>query len=144
MINGRLLPEPPNKIRRNYKIIYSIVHKSGLSFDKNNNKNNLSRLNEQRKYILRNKTISNIKDESNFKNLSSITGHNRLNDFQSNDFTIGPLIGKDLGLILNKTNNSKIGKLPKISQKEKVINRNIEDNKVNGIEDAYQDNRRNE
>ena len=99
IINGRLLPEPPDKIRRNYKIINSIVEKSGLSFDKNNNKINLNRLNEQKNYNLRSKTISKFKNVCKFKNLSSVPGHNRFNDFYHNkDFTIVRVIRQGLRL----------------------------------------------
>ena len=148
IINGRVLPEPPNSIRRNYKIIHSIAHKSGLSFDKNNNKNNLSKIIVHNKYNLRNKTISTYnKCKYNFKNLSSVSGSNRFNDLYKNkDFTIGRFINIDLGLSsvkesnnIEKNDNIKDKKLLENPKNENIIKRNLEVDKIGGIEDAYKD-----
>ena len=147
IINGRVLPEPPNSIRRNYKIIHSIANKSGLSFDKRNNKKNLSKIIGHNKCNLRNKTISKYNGKNNFKNLSSVEGLNRFNDLYKNkDFTIGRFINIDLGLSFVKASNNieknyniEDKKLLGIPKNENIMSRYLEDNKIEGIEDAYKD-----
>ncbi len=146
IINGRILPEPPEKIRKNYKILHSLVHKTGLSYNKKYDKNNLSNIIEQKKINLRNKTLSKYDNIYNFKNISIISGKDRFNDLcNSKDFTIGRLINMDFGLSPDKINNTedtdknKEKKLMEISYIEKVNNANTEENKIGGIEDAYQE-----
>ena len=141
MINGRILNEPSEKIKKNYKIIHSLVQKSRLSYDKKNEKNNLF---NKIQYNRKNKTISKYDNKYNFKNISIISGPDRLNDLcKSKDFTMGRIINMDFGLLSDKTNNNmtinnESKKLPEISKND-IISRNDENNKTIGIEDAYKD-----
>jgi hypothetical protein len=140
IINGRLLDEPCEKIKKNYRIIQSLVNKTGLSFEKKNDKE-LNNIFNKVKYSRKNKTIAKNDDIGyNYKNISIISSHNRLNDLhRTKDFTIGRLINMDFGLSSDKKNNltSNDGnkKLPDIQKKE-VINRNNESIK---IEDDYKE-----
>ena len=140
IINGRLLDEPCEKIKKNYRIIQSLVNKTGLSFEKKNDKE-LNNIFNKVKYSRKNKTITKNDDIGyNYKNISIISSHNRLNDLhRTKDFTIGRLINMDFGLSSDKKNNltSNDGnkKLPEIQKKE-VINRNNESIK---IEDDYKE-----
>ena len=141
MINGRLLNEPSEKIKKNYKIIQSLVQKSGLSYDNKNEKNYIF---NKIQYNRKNKTISKYDNKYNFKNISIISGPDRLNDLcKSKDFTMGRLINMDFGLS-DKTNNNitiinESTKLPEISKNDNTVSRNDENNKTIGIEDAYKD-----
>ena len=140
IINGRLLDEPCEKIKKNYRIIQSLVNKTGLSFEKKNDKE-LNNIFNKVKYSRKNKTIAKNDDIGyNYKNISIVSSHNRLNDLhRTKDFTIGRLINMDFGLSSDKKNNltSNDGnkKLPDIQKKE-VINRNNESIK---IEDDYKE-----
>ena len=148
IINGRLLDAPNEKIKKNYKIIHSIVHKAGLSFDRKNEKNNIF---NKIKYNRKNKTISKYDNNYNYTNLKNISiesGHERFNDFyKSKDFTVGRLVNMDFVLStsdkVNKTlttnDNKESKKLPGIQKNENIISRNEEENKVGGMEDAYKE-----
>ena len=148
IINGRILAPPNEKIKKNYKIINSIVHKAGLSFDRKNEKNNIF---NKIKYNRKNKTISKFDNNYNYTNLKNISiesGHDRFNDFyKSKDFTVGRLINMDFGLTAsdkaNKTStinaNNEPNKLPEISRNENIISRNEEENKIGGMDDAYKE-----
>lgn len=139
IINGRVLDEPCEKIKKNYKIIQSIVNKSGLSFDKKNDKfvNNVF---NKIQYNRKNKTISKYGNKYNYKNVSIISGPDRLNELhKSKDFTIGRLIQMDFGLSSDKKNNLTINdskKLPDISKKDAIISRNNESIRM---EDEYKE-----
>lgn len=145
IINGRILGEPCDKIKKNYRIIQSLVNRTGLSFDKKRDRE-LNNIFNKIKYSRKNKTVSKCDDDINFdtKNISIITSHNRLNDLhRTKDFTIGRLINMDFGFSSdkkNKTNNNLTSndnqKLPDISKKETITNRNNESIK---IEDAYKE-----
>ena len=140
IINGRILDEPCEKIKKNYRIIHSLVNKTGLSFDKKHDKE-LDNIFNKVKYSRKNKTIAKNDDIGyNYKNISIISSHNRLNDLhRTKDFTIGRLINMDFGLSSDKKNNLTSNddnkKLPDIPKKE-VINRNNESIK---IEDDYKE-----
>ena len=142
MINGRILNEPCDKIKKNYKIIHSIVQKSGLSYEKKNDKNNFF---SKIQYNRKNKTISKYDNKYNFKNISIISGPDRVNElYRSKDFTMGRLINMDFGLLSDKTNLTSVDeskKLPEISNKDSknIISRNEENNKNIGMEDAYKE-----
>ena len=148
IINGRILAPPNEKIKKNYKIINSIVHKAGLSLDRKNEKNNIF---NKIKYNRKNKTISKFDNNYNYTNLKNISiesGHDRFNDFyKSKDFTVGRLINMDFGLTAsdkaNKTStinaNNESNKLPQISRNENIISRNEEENKIGGMDDAYKE-----
>ena len=140
-INGRILDEPPEKIKKNYKIIHSIINKSGFSLDKVKETNKINNIFNKIKYQRKNKTIS--KDDNfkyNSKNISIITSHDRLNYLcKSKDFTIGKLID---GLSSNKTtikDNNRMRQITEISKNGNLNSQNSEDDKVGGIEDAYKD-----
>ena len=142
MINGRVLNEPSEKIKKNYKIIHSLVQKSGLSYDKKNEKNFFNKIQYNRK----NKTLSKYDNKYNFKNISIISGPDRLNDLcKSKDFTMGRIINMDFGLSDKTNNNISVindsSKLPDDSKTDKnnIVSRNDENNKTVGIEDAYKD-----
>ena len=136
IINGRILPEPCEKIQKYNKIIQSVVNRAGLHFDKRLN-NNLNR---------NNKTISRCKDNFhdylNIKNISIIKSHDRLNDLhKSKDFTIGRLINMDFGFSSDKninltSNDNNNNQLPDIQRTVMGINRNL-NNMI--IDDDYKE-----
>ena len=143
-INGRILEEPPEKITKNYKIIHSTIHKSGLSNYKKNEKNNLINIFNRFKYSKKSRTIPKF---DNKYNLSNATGRDRLNElYKTKDFTIGRLITTDFGLLPDKKSNNisiiennEANTLRDISKIDNAMSRNVEDNKNAGNEDTYKE-----
>ena len=137
MINGRELEDTCDKIKKNYKIIQSIVNKCGLSQDGKKDRNFLTNIYTKINNNKKNRTISKFDNKYNIKNISIIIGPDKLNDLcKSRDFTVGRFINMDFGLNLdqknmtsNNINNSEISKLPEISKP---------DNK-NNIEEIYKE-----
>ena len=137
VINGRELEDPCDKIKKNYKIIQSIVNKCGLSQDGKKDRNFLTNIYTKINNNKKNRTISKFDNKYNIKNISIIIGPDKLNDLcKSRDFTVGRFINMDFGLNLdqknmtsNNINNSEISKLPEISKP---------DNK-NNIEEIYKE-----
>ena len=148
VINGRQLGEPCEKIKKNYRIIQSIVNRCGLSLEKKIDKNNLTNIYNKIKNSKKNKTITKNDSKYNIKNLSIVVGPDRLNDVcQSKDFTVGRFINMDFGMTLDKeknfmtinnTNTSEISKLPEINKNNAVNKNNESVNKVNN-EDIYKE-----
>ena len=149
IINGRILDDPCDKIKKNYNLIQSIVNRTGLSCDRKNERpsNFYSKIS---KYTRKNRTDSKIDNiKRNSKNISIIVGPDRLNDMcKSRDFTVGRTINMDFGLSSDKrhnitigninSNESEINKLPEIA-KTNIINRNDENVKLNNVEDTYKE-----
>lgn len=149
IINGRILDDPCDKIKKNYNLIQSIVNRTGLSCDRKNERpsNFYSKIS---KYTRKNRTDSkNDNIKRNSKNISIIVGPDRLNDMcKSRDFTVGRTINMDFGLSSDKrhnitigninSNESEINKLPEIA-KTNIINRNDENVKLNNVEDTYKE-----
>lgn len=135
-INGRILDEPPEKIKKNYKIINSIIKRTGFSLDKVNEENRIKNIFNKIKYQRKNKAIS--KDDNyynNSNNESIISSHDRLNFLcKSKDFTIGKLIDDK-----STINDNRFKQLTEISKTDNLNTQNTEDDKVVGIEDAYKD-----
>ena len=148
-INGRILDEPCDKIRKNYNLIQSIVNRTGLSCDRKNERPS-NFYNKISKFTKKNRTDSKFDNtKRNSKNISIIVGPDRLNDMcKSRDFTLGRTINMDFGLSSDKKHNITIGninsneneinKLPEIS-KTNIINRNDENAKLNNLEDTYKE-----
>jgi hypothetical protein len=149
IINGRILDEPCDKIRKNYNLIQSIVNRTGLSCDRKNERPS-NFYNKISKFTKKNRTDSKFDNtKRNSKNISIIVGPDRLNDMcKSRDFTLGRTINMDFGLSSDKKHNITIGninsneneinKLPEIS-KTNIINRNDENAKLNNLEDTYKE-----
>ena len=137
-INGRVLDDPPEKIKKDYRIINSLIHKSGYSYDNKNIQNTIeNNIYNKIKYNRNNKTISNLDKKYNFKNNSILRSKDRLNNlYNSKDFTMGRLIDMDFGLSSDKT---KINLTTTDKDEKKSINQNTEENKTGGIEDAYKE-----
>jgi len=149
IINGRILDDPCDKIKKNYNLIQSIVTRTGLGCDRKNERpsNFYSKIS---KYTRKNRTDSKIDNiKRNSKNISIIVGPDRLNDMcKSRDFTVGRTINMDFGLSSGKrhnitigninSNESEINKLPEIA-KTNIINRNDENVKLNNVEDTYKE-----
>lgn len=149
IINGRIIDEPCDKIKKNYKLIQSIVNRAGLSCDRKNQRisNIYSKIN---KYTIKNRHDSKFDNNKlNSKIISTIVGPDRLNDLcKSRDFTVGRTINIDFGLSEDKrhnitisniySNESEINKLPEIS-KTNIVNRNDENTKLNNVEDTYKE-----
>jgi len=149
IINGRILDDPCDKIKKNYNLIQSIVTRTGLGCDRKNERpsNFYSKIS---KYTRKNRTDSKIDNiKRNSKNISIIVGPDRLNDMcKSRDFTVGRTINMDFGLSSDKrhnitigninSNESEINKLPEIA-KTNIINRNDENVKLNNVEDTYKE-----
>lgn len=147
VINGRVLEAPNDKIKKNYKIIQSLVNNTGLSYDKKIEKHKLSNIYNKINYNRRNKTLSDFENKYNVKNISIILGPDKLNDVcKTKDFTIGRLITMDFGSSPNNKNQSEtegnlskdLSKMPNAS-KEITTNRNNESNKIAGTEEIYKE-----
>jgi len=147
-INGRILDDPCDKIKKNYNLIQSIVNRTGLSCDRKNERPS-NFYNKINKYTRKNKTDSKFDNtKRNSKNISIIVGPDRLNDFcKSRDFTVGRTINMDFGLSSDKRHNitisninnneNEINKLPEISKTNIVKNDEIA--KLNNVEDTYKE-----
>ena len=149
IINGRILDDPCDKIKKNYNLIQSIVNRTGLSCDRKNERpsNFYSKISKYTRKNRNDSKLDNIKRNS--KNISIIVGPDRLNDMcKSRDFTVGRTINMDFGLSSDKrhnitigninSNESEINKLPEIA-KTNIINRNDENVKLNNVEDTYKE-----
>ena len=146
-INGRILDDPPENIKKDYKIIHSLLLNSGYSCDKKNEKSNQeNNIFNKIKSNRNNKTISNIAHKYNFNKINILRSKDRLNNlFNSKDFTMGKLVDMDFGSSSDKinfnltTNDREEKNLPDVSNIDSSINRNTEENKIEGIEDAYKE-----
>ena len=152
IINGRILDEPCDKIKKNYNLIQSIVNRAGLSSDRKNERTS-NFYNKISKYTRTRRADSKFDNtRRNDKNISIIVGPDRLNDLcKSRDFTVGRTINMDFGLSSDKkhnitisninSNENEINKLPEISKTNivNIVNRNEENVKLNNVEDTYKE-----
>lgn len=148
VINGRALDGPSDKIKKNYRIIQSLVNNTGLSYDKKIEKHKLSSIYNKIKYNRKNKTLSDFENKYNVKNISIILGPDKLNDVcKTKDFTIGRLINMDFGSSPSSNKNQSVteanlskdlNKNQNIS-KEITTNRNNESNKITVNDEVYKE-----
>ena len=142
-INGRELADPPEKFKKNYKIIHSMVRRTGLSHDKQEDKDDkiFTQLFNKIKYTRNNKTSKKLDgNKFNLKNISIITGPDRLNDlYKTKDFTVGRLINLEFGQEFPENNKTEAN--DNIDEKKFPENENIptQNNESNKIEEAYKE-----
>lgn len=149
IINGRVLDEPSEKIKKNNKIIQSLINKTGLSFDKKKDKFKLSNTHEKTKRKGKSKESSYSENKNKIKTEYKTLGVDKLNDiFKIKDFTIGKSIHMDFGSsqdIKNQsiTENNASKENNKIQNASKSINteKNNESKsiKITGHEDNYKE-----
>jgi hypothetical protein len=158
IINGRVLEEPSEKIKKNNKIIQSLISKAGLSSDKKKDKFKLSITQEKTQKKGKSRKSSFSENKNGIKTEYKTLGVNKLNDiFKIKDFTIGKIIHMDFGSsqeIKNQSiaDNNSSKENNKIQNASKTINaeknnssktinneKNNEINKIAGTEENYKE-----
>jgi len=147
IINGRVLAEPSEKIKKNNKIIQSLISKTGLSHDKKKDKYKLSDTHEKSKKKGKSRESSYSENKNATKTEYKTLGVDKLNDiFKIKDFTIGKLINMDFGSsqdIKNQsiTENNSSKENNKLQNESKTINteKNNQSNKLVGVEENYKE-----
>ena len=143
IINGRVLEEPSEKIKKNNKIIQSLINKTGLSNDKKKDKYKLSNTHEKTQKKGKSRKSSFSENKNDIKTEYKTIGVDKLNNiFKIKDFTIGKLIHMDFGSsreIKNQsiTENNSSKENNKLQNASKTINteKNNENNKLAGAEE---------
>ena len=157
IINGRVLDEPSEKIKKNNKIIQSLINKTGLSSNKRRDKYRLSNTHEK-KGKSRKSSFSESKND--IKTEYKTLGVDKLNNiFKIKDFTIGKSIHMDFGSSQEKenknqsiTDNNSSKENNKLQNASKTINteknnasktinneKNNESKKMSGTEENYKE-----
>ena len=157
IINGRVLDEPSEKIKKNNKIIQSLINKTGLSSNKRRDKYRRSNTHEK-KGKSRKSSFSESKND--IKTEYKTLGVDKLNNiFKIKGFTIGKSIHMDFGSSQEKenknqsiTDNNSSKENNKLQNASKTINteknnasktinneKNNESKKISGTEENYKE-----
>ena len=147
IINGRVLDEPSEKIKKNNKIIQSLINKTGLSNDKKKDKYRLSNTHEKTQKKGKSRKSSFSENTNDVKSEYKTLGVDKLNDiFKIKDFTIGKLIHMDFGSSqefksqsIAENNSSKEDNKLKNASKTIKTEKNNESKKGAGAEDNYKE-----
>ena len=160
IINGRVLDEPSEKIKKNNKIIQSLINKTGLSSNKRRDKYKLSYTHEKTQKKGKSRKSSFSESKNDIKTEYKTLGVDKLNNkFKIKDFTIGKSIQMDFGSSQEKeiknqsiTENNSSKENNKLQNASKTINteknnasktinneKNNKSKKISGAEENYKE-----